>query len=200
MALRWRDAGTDACDSRGRTRDAAAVGVAGCGDEALPRTKSDRAPPSSLANGPTPRTKRARPRASTATSSRSSASVATTGRGATNASRSWTSPPASTELFWPGAPLAEQKSAGGGLTAALEQASTYCDALPEPERPPCPTVLRSSSSEASGPDWGVGKRSSRLRADDCERSAGDPRGDRGNGAIQIPGSTQRRTAPLRPCR
>ena len=35
------------------------------------------------------------------------------------------------DLFWPSVLLVEQKSAGGDLTAAREQAGTYFDALPE---------------------------------------------------------------------
>ena len=39
------------------------------------------------------------------------------------------------DLFWPGVLLVEQKSAGGDLAAAREQAGTYFDALPESTRP-----------------------------------------------------------------
>ncbi len=39
------------------------------------------------------------------------------------------------DLFWPGVLIVEQKSAGRDLTAALEQAREYFDALPERERP-----------------------------------------------------------------
>ena len=39
------------------------------------------------------------------------------------------------DLFWPGVLLVEQKSAGRDLTAARDQAGTYFDALPEPDRP-----------------------------------------------------------------
>ena len=39
------------------------------------------------------------------------------------------------DLFWPGVPLVEQKSAGRDLKAAYEQAGEYFDALPERDRP-----------------------------------------------------------------
>ncbi len=39
------------------------------------------------------------------------------------------------DLFWPGVLLVEQKSGGGDLKAAYEQAGEYFDALPEHERP-----------------------------------------------------------------
>ena len=39
------------------------------------------------------------------------------------------------DLFWPGELIVEQKSAGGSLEKAFEQAGGYFDALPEHERP-----------------------------------------------------------------
>ena len=39
------------------------------------------------------------------------------------------------DLFWPGVLLVEQKSAGGDLVAASQQAGSYFDALPERDRP-----------------------------------------------------------------
>ena len=39
------------------------------------------------------------------------------------------------DLFWPGVLLVEQKSAGGNLQRASQQAYDYCDALKERERP-----------------------------------------------------------------
>ncbi len=39
------------------------------------------------------------------------------------------------DLFWPGTLIVEQKSAGGDLRAAYDQAGGYFDALPEYERP-----------------------------------------------------------------
>ena len=39
------------------------------------------------------------------------------------------------DLFWPGVLIVEQKSAGGDLTRAYEQAGDYVDALPENQRP-----------------------------------------------------------------
>ena len=97
--------------------------------------RSERGPPTSPASGPTPRTRRARPRASTASSSRSSASAAATWRGTRNASSGSTTPPASSTCSGPASCWSSRRAPGATWTAARGQAGTYFDALPEGERP-----------------------------------------------------------------
>ena len=86
-------------------------------------------------NGRTLRTRRARRKASTTSSSTFSASGGAPSRGTRNTSRRLDNTSGFIDLFWPGVLLVEQKSAGRNLAIARRQAGGYFDALPERDRP-----------------------------------------------------------------